>query len=143
MKKTQYFQMEFKNVEVKEDGKTLIVEGYASTPDIDSYDDIVEPSAFQNTMGDYMSKYKGQVFLQHIREKIVGKTTDYRIEEDGLWVRIEFYNDIDGLFKNIQAGMISSFSIGFRAVSWEIEMIDERRVRRIKELQLVEISAVN
>jgi hypothetical protein len=32
-------------------------------------------------MVEYMEKHKGQILLQHIREKIVGKTIDYRIDE--------------------------------------------------------------
>jgi hypothetical protein len=39
--------------------------------------------------------------------------------------------------------MISAFSIGFRALSWEIKKEDEKRIRVITKLQLIEISAVN
>lgn len=104
MRKTQYFQMEFKNVEVKEDGSSIFIEGLASTPDIDSYDDIVKPEAFRNTMGSYMQK--PLILLQHNMEKIIGKAVDYRIEEAGLWIRVELINDVDNTFKNIQEGLL-------------------------------------
>jgi len=141
MRKTQYFQMEFKNVEVKEDGSRIFIEGYASTPDVDSYDDIVKPEAFQNTMGSYMQK--PIILLQHNLDKIIGKAVDYRIEENGLWIRVELFNDIDGNFKSIQEGLLGAFSIGFRALKWNLYMKDdERMIREITELRLVEVSVV-
>ena len=141
MRKVQYFQMEFKNVEVKEDGSRMFIEGFASTPDVDSYDDIVKPEAFQNTMGSYMQK--PIILLQHNLDKIIGKAVDYRIEENGLWIRVELFNDIDGSFKSIQEGLLGAFSIGFRALKWNLYMKDdERMIREITELRLVEISVV-
>jgi HK97 family phage prohead protease len=140
MRKTQYFQVEFKSVEVKEEGGVLTIEGFASTPDLDSYDDIVKPSAFQNTMGSYMQK--PIILLQHNMDKIIGKAVDYRIEENGLYIKVEIFNDIDGTMKNIQEGLLGAFSIGFRALKWEIREMDDRWIREITELRLVEVSVV-
>ncbi len=69
MRKTQYCQVEVKSGEIKEEGGVLTIEGFASTPDLDSYDDIVKPSAFQNTMGSYMQK--AIILLQHNMDKII------------------------------------------------------------------------
>ena len=44
--------MEVKQVEDK-DG-SVVIEGYASTPDIDRYQDIVEPTAFSKAIEMYM-----------------------------------------------------------------------------------------
>jgi hypothetical protein len=47
------FQMNFKSVQVEE-GK-IKIKGFASTPTIDRYDDIVQPIAFQSCMAAYMN----------------------------------------------------------------------------------------
>jgi len=132
--------MEFKSVEVKQEDWKIYIEGFASTPDIDSYDDIVQPQAFMNTMVEYMKK--PLILLQHNLDKIIWKTVDYRIEENGLWIRVELFNDIDWTFKSIQEWMLWQFSIWFRAIKWEIRVEWDKRIREITELRLVEVSIV-
>ena len=141
MKKTQYFQMEFKNVEVKAEWDRIFIEWFASTPDIDSYDDIVKPEAFVNTMLSYMQK--PLVLLQHEIELIIWKTIDYRIESNWLWIKVELFNDINGTFKAIQEWLLWQFSIWFRALKWEIRIEWEKRIREITELKLIEVSVVS
>lgn len=140
MRKTQYFHMEFKSVEVKQEEWKLYIEGFASTPDIDSYDDIVQPQAFMNTMVEYMKK--PFILLQHNIDKIIWKAVDYRIEENWLWLRVELFNDIDWTFKSIQEWLLGQFSIWFIAIKWEIRIDWEKRIREITELKLVEVSIV-
>jgi len=140
MKKTQYFQVEFKSVEVKGEWGKIYVEGFASTPDLDSYDDIVKPEAFRNTMGSYMQK--PLILLQHNMDKIIGKAVEYRIETDGLFIRVEIFNDIDWVMNNIQEGLLGAFSIWFRALKWEIREVGDKWIREIIELRLVEVSVV-
>lgn len=138
--KTQFFQMEFKNVEVKQEDNKIFIEWYASTPDIDSYDDIVKPEAFEKTMSEYMRK--PLVLLQHNIDKIIGKVVDSKIEANGLWVRVELFNDLDWTFKSIQEWLLWQFSIWFQAIKWNMYELWERYIREITELRLVEISVV-
>lgn len=51
-KSVNTFQMNFKEVKVV-DGK-LKIKGFASTPDLDRYDDVIKPEAFANAMKTYM-----------------------------------------------------------------------------------------
>lgn len=51
-KSMNHFQMLFKEVQ-QEEGKVKI-KGFASTPDLDRYDDIVQPTAFAEAMSTYM-----------------------------------------------------------------------------------------
>jgi len=44
-------------------------------------------------MGSYMQK--PLILLQHNMDKIIGKAVEYRIETDGLFIRVEIFNDID------------------------------------------------
>lgn len=132
--------MEFKNVEVKAEWDKIFIEWFASTPDIDSYDDIVKPEAFMNTMVSYMQK--PLILLQHNLDKIIWKTIDYRIEENWLWIRVELFNDLDWCFNSIQEWLLWQFSIWFRALKWEIRVEWEKRIREITELKLVEVSVV-
>lgn len=132
--------MEFKNVEVKQEDNKIIIEWYASTPDIDSYDDIIKPEAFEKTMSEYMRK--PLVLLQHNIDKIIWKVTDSKIEANWLWVRVELFNDLDWTFKSIQEWLLWQFSIWFQAIKWNIYELWDRYIREITELKLVEISVV-
>lgn len=72
-KNMNHFQMLFKEVK-QEDGKVKI-KGFASTPDLDRYDDIVQPTAFAEAMKTYMQN--PVVLLGHDNEKPIGTVTEY------------------------------------------------------------------
>ena len=97
MEKKLHFQMSIKSAELH-DGKVKI-KGFASTPDLDRYDDIVVPTAFASSIEQYMTN--PVVLLQHNSNKVVGKVVDYSISTKGLEVTAEISNDIDNVFHNI------------------------------------------
>lgn len=65
MNKKLTFQMQFKEVSVAAD--KITIKGFASTPQVDRYDDIVQPIAFQNSMESYMKN--PVVLLGHNSDK--------------------------------------------------------------------------
>ena len=72
-----FFNFEFKSVEIK-DGKVKI-KGFASTPDIDRYDDIVDTKAFDSSIATYMKN--PIILLQHDAMKPIGKCLDFTLSE--------------------------------------------------------------
>lgn len=120
------------------------VSGYASTKEVDRYNTIIEPSAFNSTMGDYM---KFPVLLvNHVWwDTPIGKIISYRIDETGLWIEAEIVNTERGreIVALIEAGILKSFSIGFNIVRLEMNWQDDNEPVRITEVQLIEISIVS
>lgn len=139
MNKKLTFQMQFKEVSVAAD--KIKIKGFASTPQVDRYDDIVQPIAFQNSMESYMKN--PVVLLGHNSDKPLWIVTEYTISPQGLEVTAELTNDIENTFKNIQDGILRGFSIGFICKNWAEKVENDRYIREITELDLVEISVVS
>jgi HK97 family phage prohead protease len=136
--KVQTFQMNINEFEVKA-GK-IKIKGKASTPQVDRYNDVVKPEAFMGTMEAYMTN--PVVLLQHDTDKPIGKVIAYKILSDGLEVEAEISNDIDNCMKLITDGILRTFSIGFFVKKWGFIMQDDKEIREISEIDLVEISVV-
>jgi len=137
--KTRFFQAEMKEVELKEG--SIKIKGFASTPDIDRYNDIVNPKAFKNAIEGYMNN--PVILLQHNSDKPIWKTVDSKINKKGLNITVEITNDIDNVFKNIQDWILKGFSIWFIPKKWEYKMVWEKEIREITELDLIEVSVVS
>lgn len=142
-KEVSYFQCEKHEYEMKWD--KIIITWFASTPEIDRYNDIVRPEAFGKAMAEYM---KNPVVLwQHYSEKILWTVTEYAITANGLRVKAELTNDIENTFQLIRDGALKGFSIGFIAKKWSYNVEEssgiEKEIREITDLDLVEISVVS
>jgi len=139
MNKINYFQVEFKNVEIK--GEVIKIKGYASTPTIDRYNDIVDPKAFSNSIIEYMKN--PIILLQHDWNKPVWKATDYKLNFKWLEVEVEISNDIENLFNNIKTWILKGFSIWYIPTKWEYIEENWIEIRKITWLDLIEISVVS
>lgn len=115
-----------------------IIEGYASTNDIDEYRDIIEPSAFEAALSRYM-QYP-MVCLNHDWWNSVGTAEDCKIDNKGLWCRLRISAAEPDLWTKIKERVYRAFSIAGRIIKSEYD--DERKIRRITELSLFEISVV-
>lgn len=147
--KNFYFQMEVKQVEDTQGA--VIIEGFASTPDIDRYRDIVEPMAFQNALELYM---KNPVLLyQHNGDMPVGNIISAIITDKGLRIRAEIKDE--DTKEKVLDGRMRALSIGYIPLNSELrhedgtpfniekdDPWDSDLIRVIKELDLVEISIV-
>jgi len=137
--KTRFFQAEMKEIELKE--WSIKIKWFASTPDIDRYNDIVNPKAFKWAIDWYMEN--PVILLQHNSDKPIWKTIDYKIGKKGLNIEVELTNDIDNVFKNIQDWILKGFSIWFIPKKWEYKIIDNKEIREITEIDLIEVSVVS
>ena len=137
--KKNLFQCEFKEIEVKND--IVKIKWFASTPEIDRYNDIVDPNAFKNSIDQYMKN--PIILLQHNSDKPLGTTVKYTISESGLEINAEIVNNIENTFDLIRNGVLKGFSIGYIPTKWEYVLQDWLEIRKITELDLVEISVVS
>lgn len=123
------------------DGKidSITIEGYASTNDEDRHGDIVPTSVWEAGIKNYL---KNPVILAyHDHEEPVGRMTDHRIDEKGLFVKARISAAAEDVFNLVKDGVLTAFSIGFRIVDAEYNSALELFV--VKELELHEISVVS
>ena len=128
--------------EVKEaDNDEVLIEGYASTKDVDRYQDVVKPSAFKDAIEWFMKN--PIMLLQHNQEKPIWIFTEMQVTSKWLKVKWKVTNDIDNVKQNIRDWILRGFSIWFIPKAWWWEVIDWQEVRVITALELLEISAVS
>jgi len=123
------------------DGKidSVIIEGYASTNDVDRHGDIVPASVWEAGIKNYL---KNPVILAyHDHSEPVGRMTDHRVDEKGLFVTARISAAAEDVFNLVKDGVLTAFSIGFRIVDAEYNSALELFV--VKELELHEISVVS
>ena len=158
MNKPFFFQMAVKSAETKASNggrKSVIIKGFASTPDIDRYRDIVEPTAFKSALELFM---KNPVLLRsHDSDQAAGNVLSATVTEKGLWIEAEVLDE--KMQEEVMDGRRRALSIGYipletaiqvqpddetlRPFNWAQDSIFASNVVRvIKQLDLVEISLV-
>ena len=121
------------------DIESIFIEGYASTTDIDRSGDVVPKSVWEKGIQNYL---KNPIILsQHDYDDPIGRMTDYKVDDKGLWVKARISSAAEEVFGLIKDKVLTAFSIGFRILDAEYNSAAEVFV--IKELELVEISVVS
>jgi HK97 family phage prohead protease len=132
--------VEFKTVNIE----NRTIEGYASIAKVDRGGDLVEPTAFKNSIDEYMTNPLCLYF--HTWDKPIGLITDYKIDSMGLWVKVQVARGIKWIeekaWPEIKQGIIRGFSFGYKTKQNEPRQINDRVINVIKELELLEISVV-
>lgn len=114
--------------------------GYASVfGGVDSYGDTIDPKAYNKTL-------KGRERPIRMRWNhygpIIGKWTDLRVDEKGLFVEGELtpgHSVAQNVYASLKHGAIDGMSIGYRPK--KIEMLADGK-RLLKEIDLIEVSVV-
>jgi HK97 family phage prohead protease/HK97 family phage major capsid protein len=121
------------------DIESVFIEGYASTVDIDRSGDVVPKSVWEKGIQNYL---KNPIILaQHDYDDPIGRMTEYKVDDKGLWVKARISSAAEEVFGLIKDKILTAFSIGFRILDAEYNSAAEVFV--IKELELVEISVVS
>lgn len=146
MEKIEYKQVAFEVSEIKANTETgrLNVKGYASVfGKEDSCGDIVERGAFLDTLAQEFKRV--QFCFNHNLDKVCGVINELREDFKGLFINVDILPTSIGkdLIILIEGGAIKEFSIGYRTKEFRDEMINERTVRHLTKLKLIEISAVS
>jgi HK97 family phage prohead protease/HK97 family phage major capsid protein len=118
---------------------SIVIEGYASTNDMDRQGDVVPTNVWEAGMENYL---KNPVILAyHDHSEPVGRMIEHRIDGKGLWIKARISAAADDVFNLVKDGILTAFSIGFRIVDAEYNSAAEVFV--VKELELHEISVVS
>lgn len=150
IKDKEFFQIVCDQKSVKEiidgDNKSYEIEWYASTKDKDRMNDVVEPTAFEETLKQYMTN--PIVLLQHDMDKPIWNVVEASIDEKGLFIRAKITEDTDWVFSKLKNGVLRTFSIWYRVKDFEtVENVnsdgDYSYTNIIKSLELFEISLVS
>jgi HK97 family phage prohead protease len=136
------------------DNASRTFEGLASTWERDLGDDVIHAGAFARTLSHWRAS-KGRIVplvdmhRYHSVRSVLGKLVDAEETAEGLRVKFEVVPGEDGnaLLDRLRGGFINGLSIGYSVVTADYEeTTDEggrkRLVRHIRELKLVEVSAV-
>ena len=119
----------------KGDDGVFYVEGWTSTRDLDSGNDIVEPEAFRDILPQFMEN--PILLFNHDLNQVLGKTISAEIRDNGLWTKDMLLPTSLGadIILLIQAGVIKKKSFSF---SIKESITDEetgiRRITKIKRL---------
>ena len=147
-KETQYKTLAHQ-VEIKsksEDGKSLHIKAYACAfGNVDSYGDIIEPSACDDFLKSEDAK-RMKLCYQHDSHEVIGVITDKGVDAIGLWFEADIIDTTTGLDvqKLIKAGAIDEFSIGYYADKYRYEKRDDYdyELRVLEAITIVEVSPV-
>lgn len=141
--KVRDFALEVKADGVSDDGS---FEGYGSVFGVvDSYQEIVAPDAFAESLAELAAKNRRvPVLWQHRSDQPIGVYSDLTEDETGLFVKGKLLIDEVGQAKEahalMKAGAVTGLSIGY----WVRESTyDEKTgIRTLTKLDLVEVSLV-
>ena len=122
-----------------------IVEGYASTSDLDSQNHIVTKEAIK--MGAESLKRYDTVLFNHDVDRPIGKVVAAEGQDTKLWVKVSISKTEPKLWEQIKEGTLSKFSIRGNITDSEY-YVDERsiiakEILMIKGMELHEISIVS
>lgn len=129
------------------DGKTGIVEGYASVfgGKPDSHGDVIAPGAFRKSLTAQKSAGRLPVMLwSHDMSRPIGRWVEVIEDSKGLLVRGQLNLDTAAgrdAFAHVKAGDVDGFSIGYRVPAGGRKALG-KGVWSLSEIDLVEISIV-
>ncbi len=127
--------------ELKEDDEgiqSVMIEGYASTNDIDRSSDVVSADVWETGLENYL---KNPIILAyHDYQQPIGRMVEHKIDNRGLWIKARISSAAEDIFKLVKDGILTAFSIGFRVLDAEYNQALD--VFLIKEVELHEISVV-
>jgi len=119
--------------------ESIMIEGYASTNDMDRQGDVVPTSVWEAGMENYLKNPVILAYHEHCEP--IGRMVEHRIDEKGLWIKARISAAAEDVFNLVKDGVLTAFSIGFRIVDAEYNSAAELFI--VKELELHEISVVS
>jgi HK97 family phage prohead protease len=130
------------SLEVKSVGDDGTFTGYGSVfGNVDSYGDIIQPGAFQKTLGERGDKVA--LLWQHDSTQPIGVYTSLSEDDHGLFVTGKFALDVQKgaeAYSLLKMGALNGLSIGFSTVRESYD--NQTGIRYLQELKLYEISLV-
>lgn len=133
------------NIEVKSDeGGKLHIRAYACAfGNVDSYGDIIEPTALDEFLKSEDAA-RMKLCYQHNFSEVIGVITDKGVDAYGMWFEADIIDTTTGqdVQKLLKAGAINEFSIGYYTHDWHEEKVDDDYIRHLDNISIVEVSPV-
>lgn len=120
--------------------------GYGSVfGNVDSYNEVVAPGAFEKSLSDLASKGRSlPVLWQHRTDEPIGSWTSLKEDDHGLFGDGELWLDDAPYariaYRGMKAQAITGLSIGYYVLDDSYN--EKTRIRTLNELELVEVSIV-
>ena len=131
-----------KKYKIKEDDR--VVEGYATTPNVDWVKDSVTMDAIKDAAKHLLKKGTNTVFFNHDQNMPVGKVINAMVDKVGLFITviISKAKDVEDIWTKVKEEIIGSFSIRFITKAVEVVRNNAGEIVRwdIKKIQILEVS---
>lgn len=124
-----------------DDEDSLIIEGWASTKDVDRTADIIESGAWRKR--DALKGYKKNpiILAFHRHDKPIGRAESIQSDENGLSIKAKISKAAGDVYDLIKEGVLQTFSVGI--IVKDIDYDQEKDIFLIKNLELLEVSVVS
>ena len=130
--------------EFTKSGKERIIEGYASTYDVDRQYEVITPEAMQKAVADLLTT-NTTIFYEHKHEQFpVGRILDAKVDEKGLWIKVLISETANEVWTLIKEGILNKFSIGGKVIDYykKFDKSLGRDITYITKMELYEVSVV-
>lgn len=132
---------EGESTENKEKNSHWIVEGYASTSDIDSQDHTITKEAIAQG-AESLVKYNTLLF-NHDPDQPIGKVLKSEAQGHKLFIKAEIDHSVPLVWQKIKSGTLSKFSVFGRILDAEEAKVEKKSILVIKSMELFETSVVS
>jgi len=127
------------------DGEERVIEGYASTEDIDRGNEVTHKEAFTKSLSKFIGKNPLLTYM-HKWDQPIGLITEAEIDEKGLRVKaVLAKNDpiADRVWNLIEQKVLRAFSFGYKVNKSDMEKSGDKYIKHIRELELLEVAVVS
>jgi HK97 family phage prohead protease len=142
---TRAVPLDIQWIEKQDDAAVAEFEGMASTfGNVDLVGDVIERGAFGASLKKRPAR-RVRMLWQHDPDRPIGIWTEMQETDKGLRAKGQILLDVAqgrDAYALLKGGAIDSLSIGFRLDPKQTEYDDERRVRILKKIDLLEVSVV-
>lgn len=137
------FELDIQKARENEKSGKWIVEGLASTTDLDMQDDIVHQKAINAAASDL--KTNSTVLYNHDVNRPIGKVLDSKAINGGIWIKVMISKLEKELWGKIKEGILNKFSIRGKILDAKKKWVKELKkwVKVILGMQLAEVSMVS
>ena len=129
-------------------GQAGWLEGYAAIfGNVDAAGETVRRGAFAKSLRERLPAGRIALMIRHVRDggdalEVVGKVTQAREDDVGLWVHAEFGSDATSQAARgkVIEGLVTGLSIGYVPLAGRETSADGRRIYELTEVKLLEVT---
>ena len=132
------FHITFKNVDVSEDDD-WIIEGYATTPDLDRDNEVIDEKAVTDSLTRFMTN--PIILYQHDHNEPIGTILEAKYDRKGLKIKAKISKTEQKIWTKIKEGILRAFSISALVIDTVWDKV--KKLTRITKMDILEVSIVS